>query len=202
MLNSVNLMGRLVADPELRQTQTGLAVCSFRIAVDRNHLNANKERETDFIDIVAWRKTAEFVTQYFVKGAMIIVQGSIQTRNYEDKNGNKRIAVEVVADSVLFGEKKQNPAGAPTPQYGSQPAQPQQYAQPPQYAPQPAPYGAAPQQYAPQPQAYTPQPTYQPQQQYAPQLVQQQAPPQPPISYASGNFSGYDEMGDSGDLPF
>ena len=106
MLNRAILMGRLVADPELRQTPNGVSVCSFRIAVDRNYSGRNGERQTDFLDIVAWRNTAEFVSRYFNKGKMIIVEGSIQSRSYEDKNGNKRTAVEVVADNCMFGESK------------------------------------------------------------------------------------------------
>ncbi len=98
-------MGRLVADPELRQTQSGISVVSFTIAIDRNY-SKDRERQADFVDIVAWRHTAEFVSRYFFKGKMIIVEGSIQTRLYEDKNGNKRKAVEVVADNVQFGESK------------------------------------------------------------------------------------------------
>lgn len=104
MLNKVILMGRLVSDPELRQTPNGVSVCAFRIAVDRNY--SGKEKQADFIDIVAWRQSAEFVSKYFAKGKMIIVEGSIQTRKYEDKNGNKRTAVEVVAENVQFGEPK------------------------------------------------------------------------------------------------
>ena len=123
MLNRAILMGRLVADPELRQTPNGVSVCSFRIAVDRNYSGRNGERQTDFLDIVAWRNTAEFVSRYFSKGKMIIVEGSIQSRNYEDKNGNKRTAVEVVADNCMFGESKNAsqsqgysaPAAAPAP---------------------------------------------------------------------------------------
>lgn len=111
MLNRAILMGRLVADPELRQTPNGVSVVSFRIAVDRNYNSKSGERQTDFIDIVAWRQTAEFVSRYFSKGKMIIVEGSIQSRNYEDKNGNKRTAVEVVADNVQFGESKNASAG-------------------------------------------------------------------------------------------
>lgn len=117
MLNKAILMGRLVADPELRQTTNGVSVCSFRIAVDRNY-SKDRERQTDFIDIVAWRSSAEFVSRYFTKGKMIIVEGSIQTRNYEDRNGQKRTAVEVVADNVMFGETKgasaQNQGYAPS----------------------------------------------------------------------------------------
>lgn len=102
MLNKVMLQGRLVVDPDLRSTPNGVSVTAFRIAVNRNY---NRDL-TDWIDIVAWRQTAEFVTRYFQKGSMIIVEGSIQTRNYEDKNGNKRTAVEVVADQVYFCESK------------------------------------------------------------------------------------------------
>lgn len=102
MLNSVNLQGRLVADPELRKTPNGVSVTSFRIAVNRTY----DREQTDWIDIVAWRQTADFVCKYFQKGNAIIVEGSIQTRNYEDKNGNKRTAVEVLADQVHFSESK------------------------------------------------------------------------------------------------
>lgn len=102
MLNCAVLMGRLVADPELRTTPNGISVTTFRIAVDRGYVRQGEERQADFIDIVAWRQTAEFVTRYFHKGSMIAVQGSIQTRSYEDKQGNKRTAVEVVADNVSF----------------------------------------------------------------------------------------------------
>lgn len=102
MLNKAILMGRLAADPELRTTPNGVSVTAFRIAVNRTY---NREM-TDWIDIVAWRQQAEFVCKYFQKGSMIVVEGSIQTRNYEDKNGNKRTAVEVVADQVHFAESK------------------------------------------------------------------------------------------------
>lgn len=102
MLNKAILMGRLAADPELRQTPNGISVVSFRIAVNRTY---NRDL-TDWIDIVAWRQQADFVSRYFRKGSMIIVEGSIQTRNYEDRNGNKRTAVEVVADQVHFAESK------------------------------------------------------------------------------------------------
>lgn len=100
-LNVVALMGRLVAEPELRHTPSGVATCTFRIAVDRSY-SKDGERKADFIDIVTWRQTAEFVCKYFHKGSMIAVKGSIQTRNYEDKNGNKRTAFEVVAEGVHF----------------------------------------------------------------------------------------------------
>ena len=115
MLNCAIIMGRLVADPELRTTQSGLSVTSFTVAVDRSYVKPGEERQTDFIDVVAWRQTAEFVTKFFRKGSMIAVQGSIQVRPYEDKNGNKRKAVEIVADSVNFtGEKKADGQDAPT----------------------------------------------------------------------------------------
>lgn len=150
MLNRAILMGRLVADPELRQTPNGVSVVTFRIAVDRNFNGKDGNRQTDFIDIVAWRQSAEFVSRYFSKGKMIIVEGSIQTRNYEDKNGNKRTAVEVVADNVQFGESKSAGSG----------------------------------------QGYSaPAPT--------------QAPPEPSVSYASGDVGDFSEMSaDSDDLPF
>lgn len=125
MLNCAILMGRLTADPELRTTGNGTSVTSFSVAVDRRFQRQGEERQTDFINVVAWRQTAEFVTRYFHKGSMIAVQGSIQTRNYEDKNGNKRTAVEVVADNVSFcGSKAETgtngsaaPAARPAPAY-------------------------------------------------------------------------------------
>lgn len=114
MLNKAILMGRLVADPELRETTNGISVCSFRIAVDRNY-SKEQEKQTDFINIVAWRGTADFVSKYFSKGKMIIVEGAIQTRNYQDKDGNNGTVVEVNASNVMFGESKrqeENPAPA------------------------------------------------------------------------------------------
>ncbi len=114
MLNSAIIMGRLTADPELRTTASGLSVTSFSVAVDRRFQRQGEEKQTDFINVVAWRQTAEFVSRYFHKGSMIAVQGSIQTLNYEDKNGNKRTAVEIVADNVSFcGSKAETGTGAP-----------------------------------------------------------------------------------------
>ncbi|MEM1483399.1 single-stranded DNA-binding protein [Oscillospiraceae bacterium PP1C4] len=110
MLNRAILMGRLVADPELRQTPNGISVVTFSVAIDRPY-SKDRERQADFIDVVAWRQTAEFVSKYFTKGKMIIVEGSIQTRSYEDKNGIKRRAVEVVADNIQFGESKNATGG-------------------------------------------------------------------------------------------
>lgn len=102
MINSVVLMGRLTADPELRTTTTGKSVCSFSVAVDRGYSKNAEERQTDFINIVAWESTANFVCRYFSKGSMIAIQGQIQTRRYEDKTGAKRTAFEVVAREVSF----------------------------------------------------------------------------------------------------
>ena len=106
MLNTVVIMGRLTADPELKTTQIGVSVCSFTLAVDRY---SKEERKTDWVDVVAWRQTAEFICKYFTKGSMIAVTGSIQTRNWEDKQGNKRKAVEVVAREVSFCGTKEGP---------------------------------------------------------------------------------------------
>ena len=112
MINNAVIMGRLTADPELRTTGNGIGVCGFTVAVDRNYRPEGEERQTDFINVVAWRKTADFVSRYFRKGQMIAVQGSIQTRNYEDRKGNKRTAVEIVADNISFcGSKAETGAG-------------------------------------------------------------------------------------------
>jgi single-strand DNA-binding protein len=106
-------MGRLVADPELRTTGNGTSVTSFAVAVDRRFARSGEDRQTDFIDVIAWRQTADFVCKYFRKGSMIAIQGYIQTRTYEDKNGNKRKAVELVADNVSFcGSKAESGSGS------------------------------------------------------------------------------------------
>lgn len=106
MLNVVCLMGRLTREPELRTTASGVSVTSFTLAVERVYVKQGEERLADFIDVVAWRNTADFVCKYFRKGQLIAVQGSIQTRTYTDKDGNKRKAVEVVAGNVHFAEGK------------------------------------------------------------------------------------------------
>ena len=111
MLNVAVLMGRLVADPELRHTSGDIRVTSFTIAVDRSYVKAGADRQADFIDVVAWRNTAEFVCKYFHKGQLMAVQGSIQTRTYTDRDGNKRKAVEIVADNVHFAEPKRDNYG-------------------------------------------------------------------------------------------
>ena len=112
MLNKIFLQGRLVADPELRQTPSGASVATFRIAVDRDFKNKETgEKDTDFVTIVAWRATAEFVSRYFTKGRMAIVEGRLQMRNYTDREGNKRTAAEVVADNVYFGDSRRDNEG-------------------------------------------------------------------------------------------
>ncbi len=112
MLNHIVLMGRLVRDPELRRTQSGVPVASFRIAVDRDFGNRETgEREADFIDVVAWRQTGEFVSKYFAKGRMAVVSGRLQMRNWTDNQGNKRTSAEVVADNVYFGDSKRDSEG-------------------------------------------------------------------------------------------
>ena len=114
MLNCIVIMGRLTADPELKTTASGLSVTTFCVAVDRSYARPGEEKQTDFINVVAWRKTAEFVTKYFHKGSMIAVQGSLQSRKYEDKNGNPRTAFEVVANDVNFcGSKAESSAQNP-----------------------------------------------------------------------------------------
>lgn len=115
MLNVVVLTGRLVADPELRHTSNDLAVTSFTVAVNRRFTRPGEERATDFIDIVAWRSNAEFVCKYFKKGNLIAIEGSIQTRTYQDKEGNNRKAFEIVANNVQFVESKKDSSGV-TPQ--------------------------------------------------------------------------------------
>lgn len=118
MLNKIFIMGRLTRDPELRRTQGGNAVTSFALAVDRGFKSADGTKETDFIDVVAWRNTAEFAAKYFTKGRMAVVDGRLQMRDWTDKEGKKRRIAEVVADNIYFGDSKREdaPAGnsAPT----------------------------------------------------------------------------------------
>ena len=121
MLNHITIMGRLTRDPELRRTGSGIAVASFTLAVDRDFgKNENGERETDFIDCVAWRQTGEFVSKYFTKGRMAVVAGRLQIRNWTDKDGNKRRTAEVIAENVYFGDSKRDgESAAPAANYGS-----------------------------------------------------------------------------------
>ena len=112
-LNHIDIMGRLTRDPELRYTAQGAPVTSFTLAVDRDYQSGGSERQTDFIDVVAWKATAEFVSKYFSKGSMAIVTGRLQIRDWEDKNGNKRTAFEIVAEEVSFcGSKAETGTGA------------------------------------------------------------------------------------------
>lgn len=108
MINNVVMLGRLVEDPELRKTPSEISVTRFAIAVDRSYQKAGQERQSDFFDIVAWRNTAEFICKYFHKGSMIAITGSLQTRSYEDKNGQKRKAYEIVVDQASFCEGKRS----------------------------------------------------------------------------------------------
>lgn len=112
MLNQAVLMGRLTAEPELKHTQSGVAVVRMTLAVERSYVKQGEERQTDFIDVVAWRSTAEFVSKYFRKGQLVAVQGSIQTGNYTDKQGIKRRKFEVLADQVHFAERKKDEEGS------------------------------------------------------------------------------------------
>ncbi|MBO5098589.1 MAG: single-stranded DNA-binding protein [Clostridia bacterium] len=134
MLNKVILMGRLTRDPELRTTPQGVSVCTFSVAVDRGYVRQGEERQADFINVVAWRSTAEFVSKYFIKGQMIAVVGRLQTRNYDDKDGKKVYVTEVVADEISFADSKRDngQASAPATYTTAAPAQavPQQ-TQPP-----------------------------------------------------------------------
>ena len=108
MLNRIIVMGRMTRDPELRRTNSGTAVASFTVAVDRDFKSQSGEKETDFIDVVAWRNTAEFASKYFTKGRMAVVEGRLQIRDWTDKDGNKRRSAEIVADSVYFGDSKRD----------------------------------------------------------------------------------------------
>ena len=119
MLNHIVLMGRLTRDPELRHTGTGTAVASFALAVDRDFKGQNGETSVDFIDVVAWRNTAEFVSKYFTKGRMAVVSGRLQIRNWTDKEGNTRRSAEVVADNVYFGDSKRDGVSGSFAEYGA-----------------------------------------------------------------------------------
>lgn len=142
MLNKVILMGRLTADPELRQTTSGISSCRFSVAVDRGYKSRDTgERQTDFINVIAWRQTAEFVSRYFSKGRMIIVEGSLRNNNYTDSNGVKHYSMDVQADNVSFGESKAaaNASGAIDNGSFQYQQQPSQAAAPVQSAPQSTP---------------------------------------------------------------
>ena len=117
MLNHITVMGRLTRDPELCHTQSGLPVCSFSVACQRDFKSADGERTVDYIDIVAWRSTAEFVSKYFTKGRMAVVDGRLQLRDWADRDGNNRRSAEVIANSVNFGDSRPQDQAAPVPAY-------------------------------------------------------------------------------------
>ena len=117
MLNHIVLMGRLCADPDLRRTNSGTPVTSFTLAVDRDFKNQNGEKEADFVPVIAWRNTAEFVSKYFTKGRMAVVEGRLQMRNWTDKDGNKRTTAEVVAENVYFGDTKREDSSTSEQEY-------------------------------------------------------------------------------------
>ena len=119
MLNKVFVMGRLTRDPELRRTQSGTAVASFSLAVDRDYKTQSGEKETDFFDVVAWRTTGEFVAKYFTKGRMAVVEGRLQVRQWQDKDGNNRRSTEIIAENIYFGDSKKDGSGN-TGNYGAQ----------------------------------------------------------------------------------
>ena len=173
MLNRVILMGRLVSDPELKTTPSGVSVTTFRLAVDRSYVKQGEERKADFFDIVCWRSTAEFVCRYFGKGSMIALEGQLQSRTYQAKDGTNRYVVEVVADNVSFtGERRdQNRGGS---QYGGSQYGGSQYGG--------SQYNGN--QYGGSQQAY------------------QEPAPQPQTSYQSGSNADFQDMPLDDDLPF
>ena len=120
MLNTITIMGRLTRDPELRRTSSGVAVASFTLACERDFAPQGADKETDFIDVCAWRYTAEFVDKYFSKGQMAVVTGRLQIRNWQDKEGNKRRSAEILADHVYFCEAKRDKTTQGEPQYDPQ----------------------------------------------------------------------------------
>ena len=177
MLNHIVIMGRLTRDPELRRTNSGKPVASFTVAVDRDYAPEGQEKETDFIDCVAWQGTAEFVEKYFNKGSMIVVEGRLQLRNWTDKEGNKRRSAEILAGHVYFGEGKKNQEGN-NPTY-NQNAYPGSTGNPGGYQ------NMAPQGYGGYPQ-------------YPQQSYQQPAPNMP--NYSQQGFGGYQQQGFQGQV--
>lgn len=157
MLNHITIMGRLTRDPELRYTQSGVPVASFTVAVERDYTTQGQQRETDFIDCVAWRQGGEFVSKYFVKGQMIVVDGRLQSRKWQDREGNNRTSWEINADHTYFGEPKRDGGqqGSYGGNYGAPPPGNSYGSPPPTYqAPPPGNYGAPPAQAAPPPQQF------------------------------------------------
>ena len=171
-------MGRLTRDPELRRTGNGTAVTSFSLAVDRDFKNQAGEKETDFIDIVAWRNTAEFVSRYFTKGRMAVVEGRLQIRDWTDRDGGKRRSAEVIADNVYFGDSKKDGDGGGYQQGG---------------------YGGGYGQGGYPQGGYAPQGGYPPQNNYPPQGGYSNAPG----GYPASDYGGFAEVReDDGELPF
>lgn len=217
MFNKIILMGRLTKDPELKTTQSGVTMCRFSVAVDRAY-SKGQEKQTDFIDITAWRQTAEFVSKYFSKGRVILVEGKLQNNNYTDQNGVKHYQNVVIADSVAFcGDKAQNSnqngqqqpyqnqyqQGYAQNQGYQQPyqqgyAQPQQYQQPPQNYQQPPQNYQQPQQNQGYRQAPPPQ-NYAPAQNQPPQGYRQNNQPPPNVDISLGDF---EEILSDGEVPF
>lgn len=178
MLNRIIIMGRLVRDPELRTTQSGTTVTSFTLAVDRDFKSKESgEKATDFIDVVAWRQTAEFVCRYFSKGRMAVAEGRLQIREWKDKDGNNRRTAEVVAENVYFGDSKKDSDGG-----GNQSGYGNSYGQ-----------GGYPQ------GGHAPQFGYPPQNSYPSQNAYGGAPG----GYPASDYGGFHEIpDDDGDLPF
>ena len=219
MLNHIVMMGRLTHDPEMRKSGE-TPVCSFRIACERDYKNKDGDKETDFVDVVAWRQTAEFVSKYFSKGKCILIEGKLQNNNYTDNNGVKQYRNAIIADSVAFcGDKsgnQQNGQQAPPAQqpyqnqyqqgyaqnqgyqqpYQQGYNQPQGYAQPPQYQQAPQNY-QQPQQNQGYRQAPPPQ-NYAPAQNQPPQGYQQNNQPPPAV----GDLSDFETLLDDGEVPF
>ncbi len=179
MYNRVILMGRVVADPELRQTQSGISMCRVRIAVDRGYAKQGEERQSDFFDITCWRQQAEFVSRYFTKGRMIHVEGRIQNDNYTDQNGQKHYRTSIVADNISFcGDKRADNGGG--------------YTSPSQYGGGSQQYGGNSQQYGQSYQQPAPAP------QAAPQAAMNRAPK--PIEL--GDLDDFEEILSDGEVPF
>lgn len=196
MYNRVILMGRLTKDPELRTTQSGITMCRITVAVDRKFAKQGEERQADFLDVVCWRQTAEFVCKYFSKGRMIHVEGTIQNDNYTDQNGVKHYRNTIIAENVAFcGDKRSDNGGS---QYGGNPYGGQQPYGGNPYGGQQQPYGGAPQQYGGNPY----------QQNGAP--AQQTPPPQPPQAAVNrspqqielGDLGDFEEILSDGEVPF
>lgn len=202
MFNKIFLMGRLTRDPELRTTQSGISNVRFSIAVDRNYAKQGEEKTTDFFDVTAFRQTADFVSKYFSKGRMILVEGSIQNNNYTDQQGIKHYSTAIIAERVSFCGDKSNSSGGD---------QSQQYAQPQQaYTPPPPVSQAAQQKYQvpdfakaqQQPQSAPQQFRQQVQQQYPQQQTQQYVQQALPQQGTGQGWDGFEEILSDGTVPF